>query len=239
MNANTLDSKIIKYKQKIKKITNKINLTLNMKKKNHYLMEIVNLPFVLEIMDKIKKLDTNITYSNHTYNLIIYGEYSVGKTTLINNIEKILGIDNTGQKINVKIDNDLEIIKNLNTISDTKFKINYIETCKEFVQNIYDIICEDLIKTTDIQIINLIPKNIDAWKNRIINKFFTSVHTDSNINMILNKINGSFSNKVLSKNKNIFTDNDFDFLSDEIKNPYTNIKINQTLKFPNEVKFYF
>ena len=211
-----------------------------MKKKNNYLMEIVNLPFVLEIMDHIKKLDNSETYSVHTYNLIIYGEYSVGKTTLINNIEKILGINNTGKKINVKSDEDFELTKNLNTTSsNVKIKINYIETCKEFVQNIYDVICKDSINPTHVQIINLIPKNIDAWKNRIINKFFTSVHTDSNINMILNKINGNFSNKVLSKNKNIFSDDDFNFLLDEIKIPYTNIKTNQILIFPNEVKFYF
>lgn len=260
-NKYDLDNKILKYKLKKKKITNKIVELLTKKKKLSNVINIVNIPCILNMMNKINiindanenanKIKTDndaLTQNVLFYNIIVCGDYSVGKSSLINNVEKILGFKHTGIKINVKSINDLEtIVKNINLESidnESKFKlkINYIEISLEQIERIKHIEHIEqieqikqiykIIQSKNTYIIHVVPSNVNVWKNRIINKFFVDFSkfgdkfsTEQNPsefikNTILTKINPQIAFDNFLKTKTSYDDDDFDFLIKELEIPY-------------------
>lgn len=260
------DNKILKYKQKKKKIMNKINdlLVIKNKEKVNFVAKIFN---KTQIFSEIINNFIVTEFNNYLF-IVVVGFGSVGKSTFIKYLEDYFSQSYT--KIIMNIVN-FEEINNLNKIlSDEKNfvdekKIVYIETNPDLINNIYNFLMNlntqiklKLESETDVKniyIIYLIPINKDIYKNRLINIFFNLLKDESlNNSTNLANLNDIVSKKFLVYNKNIIdgfinilnkyplSDNDFEFLDLYMSEYYDVI---ETHKFNNDMvdkidlKFYF
>lgn len=207
-----------------KKIINKINDLLVKKNKDNYdniAKSFNKYLFFSEIVKKImikdvkpESLDYNI---NNKIFFIVTGFYSVGKTSLLDHIEIFFGDSYTESKINIKTKDEITIINNIINTTNINPKIIYIETKPDIIKDIYE-----LINLNQTYILYVIPKNIQIYKNRLINKFFSNSKLNTyplnsigdNFNEIINNMNwdpNSYAN-INFKFKNYVNDSDFDFL---------------------------
>lgn len=207
-------NKIIKYKLKNIKMENKIH-DLVIKKKNLYLKfidkTIANISIISDIMNQLE----NNQKSQEIY-IIVTGIYGVGKSSIV----KIL-INLLGNKINLNLnlnENNYEQIINQyisNTnISNTNTRLILIE----ININLLNLLLKK-IENNKFYIINIIPENIQSYKNKLINKIFIDIKSNSN-NFILNTktiyddIQYIHSNiyKIINSEKYVLSNNDFNFI---------------------------
>lgn len=239
-----MDEKIIKYKFKKNKLEEKIINILNFKKEK-YKNEIINSNNNEIITTEIKNFFDNIKFNQYKQLVIIVsGFYSVGKTTFINHLENYISTLNNVIPIQkIEIFKDIDYLKNF----DLSLKITIIECDINIVDQI-----NLLIKNTNIININIIPKNKNALKNKIINKIIFDIFNKSdnfvknieNIicendceeekNYLINNIN------LLKIKNNILTDDDFNFIDKIINSYYDNIIniSNNTKQQSNTQKYY-
>lgn len=237
-NYYEIDNKILKYKLKKKKLLQKITNTLEEKNKlNTNLAK--KIPFVKELIQitKLNAKDNNV--SGSYIFVIITGLYSVGKSSLVGQIEKIIGSEHTLEKINVEDNANILTKYTLaqNFASNLSgSKIVYVEANIKQIDNIYSILQNNVLYVGYV-----IPASVEIWKNRLVNKFFTNIKknvniTGSDINeCVRNILQNIFTNipnemvdteydfeyDISSQTKNIFDDNDFANLNQVLQIPYT------------------
>ena len=196
------------------------------------------IPFVKELIQITKLNAKNNSVSNSYIFVIITGLYSVGKSSLIGQIEKIIGSEHTLEKINVEDNANILTKYTLaqNFASDLSgSKIVYIEANIKQIDDIYSILQNNML-----YIGYVVPANIEVWKNRLINKFFTNIKkntsiTGSDINeCVRNILQNIFTNipnemvdteydfeyDIFSQTNNVFDDNDFANLNQVLQIPY-------------------
>lgn len=251
-----MDKKIIKYKLKKNKLEEKIIDMLNLKKE-YYENDIINSNDNETITDGVENFFQKIK-SNQKEQLVIivFGSYSVGKTTFISHLEnyiKIVAKNLTKkkdyvdlvQKLNITSDN-MDFLKNCNLFS----KITIIECDNTIVNKINLLIIDANI--INLNIINIVPKNPGTLKNKIINKVIADIKNkssyfvefiknnniicDEEINNIIDRIN-------LLKIKNgILLEDDFMFLDKTINSYYQytiNLIKSNNINLPLETQKYY
>ena len=207
-------NKIIKYKLKKIKIENKINNLIVNKKKSHQkfidktIANIKNLP---DIINQIKN-------SEQKKYIIVTGTYGVGKSTIIKILQNSLQIQNCSW-INLN-DNNLE--ENINNIMVTDINLDNNLIFIEINIDILNLLLKKIVNEK-IYIINVIPYNVNNYKNKLINKIFIDIKADTNdffinIQKYYNDLEYLYKNINRIKNfeKNILSDNDFDFIDNII-----------------------
>jgi hypothetical protein len=213
--------KIQKYKMKKNKLEEKIFNLLNLKKE-YYENEIINsnnnkfISSNIEVFLNNYKLLTNSKKSIDSIELIIivFGIYSVGKTTFINHLENYINI-----QIEFILKNNINLIhkilfENNNKLNIISNKIIIIECNNNDIENI-----NLLLQNKNIIYINIIPKNKLYLKNKYINKIISDIKNKTsyflnNVNFIDNNVKYIINEKIdlLKLKKNIFIDSDFIFL---------------------------
>lgn len=242
-----MDKKINKYKLKKIKLEEKIIDILNLKKE-FYENEIINLNNNKIILKKIQEFCENMNLNNKKeFILIVFGGYSVGKTTFINLLENDIKkkIKNHNSNIKIIINKDDNFFKSIN--NDLKNKITIIECIDDFVEQVNLKIKS--LNINNIMNINIIPKNVKLLKNKFSNKIIYDMKNNiSYFNIFINNliIDQDKKNNLIQKINNLklksekFKDNDFDFL-DEITFYYYKkiIKISDDYNnFVNIHKYY-
>lgn len=260
-----LDNKILKYKEKKKKITNKINDLIEKKKKENIniitkifhktneFTEIIN----KIIIGKIKNFDKIFPYKKNIF-LIVTGFNFVGKSTFIDQLENYFGDSYTGSKINIKSVEELNILNNF--IDNGENKFIYIETNTDLIEKIYNIILNDFNLNKDLEldkyvyIYNIIPRSVQVYKNRLINKVFSLLKKYSMKDYNLDTIDknkfildigiNNLSTDIFDKLNNKFplSDDDFGFLDNFVNKSYDDIINYQSNKLEikiNIVNYYF
>lgn len=235
-----MDKKIIKYKLKKNKLEEKIIDVLNLKKE-YYENEIIN-SNDNKIMDGVENYFHNLnTEQKEHLVIVVFGSYSVGKTTFISHLENYINMvaenltkkkdhGNLLQKLNIS-SNNINILKDLNLFS----KLTIIECDTTDVNNINLLISDLNMINLNIININIVPKNPSTLKNKIINKVIMDIKNKSSnfiefiknnniicndeLNYIINQIN------ILKIKNSILLDNDFIFL-DKTINLYYQYTIN-------------
>lgn len=236
-----MDKKIIKYKLKKNKLEEKIIDMLNLKKED-YENKIINSNDNQIITDKVENFFNNIKFNNkEQLVIIVYGLYSVGKTTFISHLEnyiRIMIINSTIKKTNIDLIQKFIIhLDNIDFLKDLYLssKITIIE-CNINTINKINLLISDL-NISNVINVNIIPKNTIILKNKIINKIIGDIinKSDNFINNFITYIRenniieieemNSFINQInLLKTKNkILTDHDFIFLDNIINSYYLNI----------------
>lgn len=211
-----LDNKILKYKLKKKKLTNKINELIEKKNKEkndlnakifhktHEFSEIINKIIIGDLKNNLGNINYNNLY------IIVSGFVSVGKSTFIEYLERFFCVSYTKCKINIKDKGELNIFDNL--INNHDKKIVYIETNHIFVEEILKKIINEQKKILNnyeledesifyknIYTFYLVPINLKVYKNRFINKLYellNSILSDSNM-FDIGKNSNYFINKIL------------------------------------------
>lgn len=232
-----MDKKIIKYKLKKNKLEEKIIDMLNLKKED-YENKIINSNDNQIITDKVENFFNNIKFNNkEQLVIIVYGLYSVGKTTFISHLEnyiRIMIINSTIKKKNIDLIQKFTIhLDNIDFLKDLYLssKITIIECDINIINKINLFISE--LNISNVINVNIIPKNTIILKNKIINKIIDDIinKSDNFINYIrennitgIEEINKIINEITLLKIKNeILTDNDFYFLDNIINSYYSNI----------------
>jgi hypothetical protein len=244
-----MDKKIIKYKLKKNKLEEKINNFLKIKKEL-YENEILNsnnndliTSSVENFFNVLKQNNQNNPNNPNNLNnqnqifIIVFGSYSVGKTTFINHLENYIGIlekitfnktkTNMVSKIFVK--DDIEYL--------TKIQFNLLPEIIiiECDINIVDKV-NILLQDKNIININIIPQNKLSLKNKFINKIFFDLKNKSNefvsfsTSLAYQENNINERINLLKLKKNILTIDDFSFL-DTIVDLYYNDLINTSNNF--------
>lgn len=186
-----LDNKILKYKLKKKKLTNKINELIEKKKKEkhdsiakifhktHEFSDIIN-KIIMSDLNNLEDKENN----NKNILIIVSGFECVGKSTFIEHLEKYFGISYTKLKVNIKDKEKLNTLDNL--IMSEEKKIVYIETNPDLVEKIHKKIIDSQNEILNdkhesnyknelyfnIHTFYIIPTNLKLYKNRLINKLF-------------------------------------------------------------------
>lgn len=198
--------KITKYQIKKNKILEKIEDLYRDKRKDNYkhIEKIVNKIFYINnILDNSDNNKYQLISENGSkiIFLIIMGIYGVGKTTLINNFKNSIESENLVkwnykniQSVNDDFDTNVEKLK-----SSEKSLLVTIEISV----NLFELVIEK-IKNYSVFVINLLPKNKENYKNKLINKFFYSNKNNSNefYNGIITMLSDSESNDMLGTNQN-------------------------------------
>lgn len=254
-----MDKKIIKYKLKKDKLEEKIIDMLNLKKE-YYENDIINSNdneiITNGVENFFQKLKSNPEKQTEMI-IVIFGSYSVGKTTFISHLENYIKIvaksltkkDHVDlvQKLNISSDN-MDFLKNCDLFS----KLTIIE-CDNSIVNKINLLMDNLnIINLNIININIVPKNPITLKNKIINKIIADIKnksscflefiknnniiSDEEINNIIKEIN-------LLKIKNgILLDDDFIFLDKTINSYYQYIitlSLSDNINLPlNTQKYY-
>ena len=253
-----MDKKIIKYKLKKNKLEEKITDVLNLKKE-YYENEIINSNDNKIITDGVENYFHNLKSKQQEYLVIIvFGSYSVGKTTFISHLENYINMvaenltkkkdhGNLLQKLNIS-SNNMNVLKDLNLFS----KLTIIECDTTDVNNINLLISDLNMINLNIININIVPKNPSTLKNKIINKIILDIKNKSSnfiefiknnniicndeLNYIINEIN------LLIIKNGILLDNDFIFL-DKTINLYYQYTINlissNNINLPLETQKYY
>lgn len=250
-----MDKKITKYKLKKNKLEEKIIDILNLKKE-YYENTIINSNNNEIITNKIENffhnLKSNLDGEDKEEQLIIiiFGFYSVGKTTFISHLENFICIkknllninsNNLVQKYNINSNN----LNNLNNFKNLDSKILIIESNIDDIEKI-----NSLIEKKNIININIIEKNFDTLKNKIINKIILDIRnkTDNfitnikNLNIINNEEVHNLINHInlLQKKSDIFLDDDFKFIDETIGLYHKNIINNiSNINLPIETHKYY
>ena len=253
-----MENKINKYKNKKNLIFNKIKIILNEKKNNYknILNSINNINPINKILDKINNnINIELTF------FIITGIYGVGKTTIIQYLEKNFGIFNIKLIIDIKNIDDILNFKNNGVIYNNNeiFFINNILSHSGIVLDNGIILCEcdtelvdniiEILNLKKYYIINVIPKDNISYKNKLINKIFFDLKFNTNyfkdnINLILTKINNNtiidINNLINFNNSSVLLDNNFDFI-DKYLDQLIKYSENIIFKYDyvNLVKYYF
>jgi len=259
-----MDKKIIKYKTKKNKLENEILELLNRKKEN-YENDIANsnnnhmiVEFIKNYLNELKSGDEN---NNKKIIIIVSGNYSVGKTTFVSNLENYIlkisdNILNTlGNNLISNISFDNCMLFN-NGIFEIKNKITIIKVTNHNLAYLNDKINSN-IDNINILNIKIITKDKNSLKNKYINKiisdiknntsyFIKNLSTNNNINSdIQNNIQNNI--QLLKSKKSIYSDNDFIFLNQVVNDVFnfkydvvTNFdeKTNCELNFENITTFY-
>lgn len=223
-----MDKKILKYKTKKNKLENEILEVLNRKKEN-YENDIANSNNNRVIVEFIENFLNELKLSYEHYNkkiiIIVSGNYSVGKTTFVSNLENyILKIScNIFNNILNTLGNDfIDKITFDNGIFEIKNKITIIKVKNDNLINLNDKI-NYYTENMSVLNIKIIPKDKNSLKNKYINKiicdiknntsyFIKNLSTNNNINSdIQNNIQTNI--KLLKLKKSIYSDDDFIFLN--------------------------
>lgn len=253
-----MDKKIIKYKLKKNKLEEKIIDMLNLKKE-YYENDIINSNDNKIITEGVENFFQKLK-SNQEEQLemviVVFGSYSVGKTTFISHLENYIKIvaksltkkkdyEDLVQKLNIS-SNNIDFLKNCNLFS----KITIIE-CDTTIVNKINLLMSDL-NTINLNIINIVPKNPITLKNKIINKVIADIKNKSSYFIEFIKNNNIISDEEINdiidcvnllKMKNgILFDDDFIFLDKTINSYYqyiinlpSSVNINLSL---NTQKYY-
>jgi len=244
-----MDKKIIKYKFKKNKLEEKIIDMLNLKKE-YYENEIINSNDNKIITEGVENFFQNLK-SNQKEQLIIivFGSYSVGKSTFISHLENYIKIvsknltqkdyEDLVQKLIISSDN-MYFLKNCNLFS----KLTIIECDTNIVKQI-----KLLLINLNIINLNIIPKNPIVLKNKIVNKIIADIKNKSsyfvefikNNNILCNgEINNIIEGINLLKIKNgILLDDDFIFLNETINLYYQytmNLSSSNDIDLPLDAK---
>ncbi len=257
-----MDKKILKYKCKKIKLEEKIfNKLIQMKKTSNkqILKSFENIDFISEIIKEI--LDFKLNFNNNVF-ILITGIFSIGKTSFIKHFEDLILMSNIKSKFDIKNSQDVQQIKsfiqienNLNNTINQENGIVIIETKYNCQEEILEILSDK-----KIFMINLIPKNFQLFKNKLINKIFESINTKPNIvqieifellellesikpicdnqqnfNIIKQNLSENLINMKIKKNDDVFDDSYFDFL-DEIINLLLNIDLSNHMNTNNKIK---
>ena len=224
MNYN---GKVSKYNFKKNKLQHKINTILTNKINENLKNHIENLDLNDDIIDKIN----NLFNSSDKNILIVTGLYGVGKSTFIDTYQKNILKKNISS-ININTNNIYlldEFIKiHTNIIIEVSLEI-YNEIYNEIYDKIYDNnsnIVNEIIQNnnsdTNILTITIMPKNVQTYKNKLINKIFYDIQNKTNTFIenikCINKdetINTSI-NHILSIKNQVIDDNEFMFLDNII-----------------------
>lgn len=255
-----MDKKIIKYKLKKNKLEEKIIDMLNLKKE-YYENEIINSNDNEIITEGVENFFQNLKSNKKEYSvlvIIVFGSYSVGKTTFISHLEnyiKIVSENSTKkkeymdlvQKLNISLDN-IDYLKNCNLFS----KLTIIECDITIVKQINFLISDLNILNSNIININIVPKNPYTLKNKIANKIIADIKNKSscfvefikNNNVICDEeINNIIDGINLLKIKNgILLDDDFIFLDKSINSYYQhtiNLSSSDNINLPLETQKYY
>jgi hypothetical protein len=217
-----MDKKILKYKTKKNKLENEILEILNIKKEN-YENELVNLNtenhIIIDFIDNyLNELKFNNKLIEKKIIITVSGNYSVGKSTFISNLENyILKISNN--IFNIKNDDFIDKFVFDNCWFEIKNKITIIEVSNNDIIMLHDKINYHL---DNISILNIkiLPKDKNSLKNKYINKIIHDIKNNTsnfiqNINIDSDTINTSIQNNIqlLKQKKNIYSDDDFIFLN--------------------------
>jgi hypothetical protein len=255
-----MDKKIIKYKLKKNKLEEKIIDMLNLKKE-YYENDIINSNDNETITEGVENFFQKLKSNQEEQSvmvIVIFGSYSVGKTTFISHLEnyiKIVAKNLTKkkdyvdlvQKLNISSDN-MYFLKNCNLFS----KITIIE-CDTTIVNKINLLIYDLnIINLNIININIVPKNPSTLKNKIANKIIADIKNKSswfiefikNNNVICDEeINNIIDGINLLKIKNgILLDDDFIFLDKSINLYYQhiiNLSSSYNINLPLNTKKYY
>lgn len=247
-----MDKKIIKYKLKKNKLEEKIIDILNLKNE-YYENEIINSNNNEIITEGVENFFHNLKLNQKEHLVIIvFGSYSVGKTTFILHLENYIQmiVKNITNKTIVELvqkfiisPNDINFLINC----DLSSKITIIECDLNIVNQINSL----MIKTNIINI-NIIPKNPITLKNKIINKIISDIKNKSsnfiefikdaqiidedNYIIVSNGINLlKIKNGILTMNDLIFIDKTINLYYLYIINLYSSINIDLPL---NTHKYY-
>lgn len=231
-----MDKKILKYKSKKNKLENEILEILNIKKENHE-NEIVNsnnenhviIEFIENYLNELK-LDNK--QGEKKIIIIVSGNYSVGKSTFISNLENyILKISN-----NIFNTNNNDFIDKLtfdNSEFEIKNKITIIKVLNDNLKILNDKMGYDLDNTSILNV-KILPKDKNSLKNKYINKIIYDIRNNTsnfiqNINIDSDTINTSIQNNIqlLKQKKSIYSDDDFIFLNHVVDYVF-NFKSNET-----------
>lgn len=233
-----MDKKIIKYKLKKNKLEEKIIDMLNLKKE-YYENDIINSndnEIITEGVENFfQKLKSN-QKEHLVMVIVVFGSYSVGKTTFISHLENYIKIvaksltkkkdyEDLVQKLNIS-SNNIDFLKNCNLFS----KITIIE-CDTTIVNKINLLITDLnMINLNMININIVPKNLSTLKNKIVNKIIADIKNKSccfvefikNYNIISDEeINDIIDCVNLLKMKNgILLDDDLIFLDKTINSYY-------------------
>ena len=238
-----MEKKIIKYKTKKKNLEKKIIDILNLKKEK-YENDIIDSNNENIITSSIENFFCNLTQNimnvpNQLF-IIVFGSYSVGKTTFISHLENYieilekinLGKTKTNLIMKILIKNNIENFKNIEfnlspQIIIIECNINLVDKLNLLIQS------ENLIN------INIIPKNKYSLKNKLANKIISDIKNKLNefeqfINLSLDftsqeKNNTNVQIDLLRSKKNILTYKDFDFLDNIVNLYYDDIVNNKNL----------
>lgn len=244
-----MDKKIIKYKLKKNILEEKIIDMLNLKKE-YYENEIINSNDNKIITNGVENFFYNLKSNQQAQMVIIvFGTYSVGKTTFISHLENYIGLvsknlinitSNVIQKFIIS-SNNIDFLKDV----DLDLKITIIE-CDINNVNLINL----LLEKANIININIISKNTSTLKNKIINKIIIDISnkSDNFIEFIRNnniiekeEINNLVCGINLLKKKNkILTDDDFIFLDLTINSYYSNIiDLSNNMNLPSNTQKYY
>ena len=247
-----MDKKILKYKTKKNKLENEILELLNRKKEN-YENDIANSNNNHMIVEFIKNFLNELKSSNDDNNkkiiIIVSGNYSVGKTTFISNLENYI-LKISGNILNTLGNDFIDKISFDNNIFEIKNKITIIKVTNHNLAYLNDKINSN-IDNINILNIKIIPKDKNSLKNKYINKiiydiknntsyFIENLSINNNINYdIQNNIQNNL--QLLKLKKSIYSDNDFIFLNqvvDFVFNSKYDLLSNCKLNFENITIFY-
>lgn len=247
-----MDKKIIKYKSKKNNLEKKIINALNLKKEQ-YENDIVNsndnntiisnvenffndlMPNANMKIPNVNNIAVNMKLPNQMF-IIVFGSYSVGKTTFITHLENYIEIleKNTFGKTKTNLITKILVKTNIENLKDIKFNLS-----PQIIIIECDIDCIDkvnlLIQSKNKININIIPKNTSLLKNKFVNKIIHGIKNKSNEFIDFVNLSFIFTNQeknnistqidLLKLKKSIFTYGDFIFL-DNIVNLYYNHIVN-------------
>ena len=231
-----LDNKILKYKVKKKKMTNKIDQLIRKKKQEQHDTRTK----IFNEQDVFSEIINQITTGNTNIFIIVYGYNFVGKSMFIEYIEKYFGISNTILKSNIKLSEESNILDKIMD-NNQKKKIAYIETNPDLIEQIYKLIYNQTEISKQVYVFYIIPENVQLYKNRLISKLFGLITNTLNTNSILTSNFVDFIKKIFLRddlsnahdnminkfekltNKFPLSDDDFDFLDGYIEKSYDDI----------------
>lgn len=228
-----MDKKILKYKNKKNKLENEIQRLLKIKKEKHENEIIIsnNNIVIIEFVEKfLNELKLNNEQCIKKLIIIVSGNYSVGKSTFISNLENyilkisenILNFQKTNIIENISFENILfENISFEDKISEIhNNKIIIIEVTNNKLINLINQINFELDPNISLLNIKIIPKDENSLKNKFINKIIFDIKNNT-CNFIQNlNINNDIINKNIKTNidllklkKFVYSDDDFIFLN--------------------------
>lgn len=235
-----MDKKIIKYKFKKNKLEDKIIDILNLKKE-YYENKIINSNNNEIITEGVENFYNKIKLNQEEHLvIIIFGFYSVGKSTFISYLENYIQMIEKNSLLGSEIKKlKTCLVQKITIGSNGSNGLNDIEHLKDldFSSKITIIECDidDIIKINssmsgiNIINVNIIPKSANTLKNKIINKIIVDIKTgyEFGIGTGIGLGLGSEISKFISfiKNKKIIED-------EKINNIYNGINL---LKMKNVI----